>query len=55
MLEQILLLKIVSFMGVFLFCFLLLLCYLCLYNALHIVDAQIFEEDRMKDRKEKKT
>lgn len=51
MFERMLLLKIDNkFHGVFLFVF-LLLCYLCLFNALQIVvDARIFEEDRRKDR-----
>lgn len=44
MFEWILLLKINNkFHG---FGFFLLLCFLCLYNALHIVGAQMLEEDR---------
>lgn len=52
MFEQMSLLKTDSkFHGEFLFVF-LLLCYLCVVNALQIVGAQVFEEDRKKNRKE---
>lgn len=52
MFEQMLLLKTDSkFHGGFLFVF-LLLCYLCVVNALQIVGAQVFEEDGKTNRKE---
>lgn len=53
MFEQMLLLKTDNkFHGGFFWFVCLLLCYRCLFYALQIVGAQVFEEDRKKNRKE---